>query len=555
MAFNFNPVLSEIQGAFSKMSPDAQATLTKVAGNSLPSAATTTAAQTPSVIPHGMLLPHPDAGPEPAPISMGSSTPSLSMPSMPSAPPQLVTGPKRGQEMMTTGQSVPIGTTAGDTVERQRLLGEKPGVDNIYHDVTNSHLGEAHPFLGKLLGGLAEVGGKIGDTLASAAPGIGREIPGTTANHNMLLSHANTALGQDLGNAQKQAQTASDNANAGKTNAETPEVAPVAEARIGAQNATTGHENAETANLQNPAPAAPKYEETPSGPMMIHPDGTAQPVTVDGKPIGAPVKLSYQTVDAADGPHVYGVDEKGNKVVDLGKHYEKPMAVNINTSEAADPMLVQQIGTGRMPVGRMSYLLARNPQLMSAVAQAFPDFDASKIESYARTYNDFTSGKTSVMLNSGGTALGHLAELKAMNTDKSHIPGTADYNAYENKADTVAVELAKFYGDATVPAIQAIKKTLTATLPGQRDAGIKTQAQSMGDKINSFEQEWRNAAPSKQYQAPMPGLSDSAYHALAKLSPQQAEGGAQPTRPASVPANYNWNPQGNGGKGSWRAPQ
>jgi hypothetical protein len=371
----------------------------------------------------------------------------------------------------------------------------------------------------------------------------------------MLLSHANTALGQDLGNAQKQAQTASENATAGKTNAETPEVAPEAEARIGAQNATTGHENAETANLQNPAPAAPKYEETPSGPMMIHPDGTAQPVTVDGKPIGAPVKLSYQTVDAADGPHVYGVDEKGNKVVDLGKHYEKPMAVNINTSEAADPMLVQQIGTGRMPVGRMSYLLARNPQLMSAVAQAFPDFDASKIESYARTYNDFTSGKTSVMLNSGGTALGHLAELKAMNTDKSHIPGTADYNAYENKADTVAVELAKFYGDATVPAIQAIKKTLTATLPGQRDAGIKTQAQSMGDKINSFEQEWRNAAPSKQYQAPMPGLSDSAYHALAKLSPQQAEGGAQPTRPASVPANYNWNPQGNGGKGSWRAPQ
>src|SRR6185437_9473339 len=67
--------------------------------------------------------------------------------------------------------------------------------------------------------------------------------------------------------------------------------------------------------------------------------------------------------------------------------------------------LVDEIGTGRMPPGRMSYLLARNPQLLTAIAASYPDFDGSKIESYAKTYNDFTSGKTSVMLTSGGTAL------------------------------------------------------------------------------------------------------------------------------------------------------
>ena len=41
----------------------------------------------------------------------------------------------------------------------------------------------------------------------------------------------------------------------------------------------------------------------------------------------------------------------------------------------------------------------------------------------------------------------------------------AAYTAYQNKADTVATELAKFYGDSTIPAIAAIKSTLTSQLP------------------------------------------------------------------------------------------
>jgi hypothetical protein len=275
MAFNFNPVLSEIQGHIQSMSPDAQAVVAKVGGNTLPSAAATAAAQAPSVIPHGMLLPHPDADPEPTPILMGSSTPSLSMPSMPSAAPRLITGPKRGQEMMSNGQSVPIGTTAGDTVERQRLMGEKPGVDNIYHDVTNSSFGQNHPFAGKLLGGLAQVGGKIGDTLANAAPGIAREIPGTTVRHNMLLNQANTALGQDEANAQKQAQAASENATAQHTAAEMPEIAPNAESARGMQGAQKANLESEIKTRENPS------EEWKAIPQIIGPNG--EPVEIESK--------------------------------------------------------------------------------------------------------------------------------------------------------------------------------------------------------------------------------------------------------------------------------
>ena len=172
--FNFNPVLSEIQAHMAAMSPPAQAAV-KMANPSIPTPQETAGA--PSVIPPGMLLPHPDAGPPPGNITMPSPPPSL----MPSEQPK--------------------GTIECDTQQRQTLLNEKPGVDNIYHNITNSGFGQNHPFLGKLLGGIGEVGGKIGDTLLNAAPGIAREIPGTTANHNMLLGQADANLGQDLGSA------------------------------------------------------------------------------------------------------------------------------------------------------------------------------------------------------------------------------------------------------------------------------------------------------------------------------------------------------------------
>ena len=173
---------------------------------------------------------------------------------------------------------------------------------------------------------------------------------------------------------------------------------------------------------------------------------------------------------------------------------------------------------------RLEYLVSRKPEVIEAVERAYPgQFDGSKVQGYVNTYKDFTSGKTSVQLNSGGTALGHLKEAMDLNTIASHIPGTPAYNAYENKIDTVATELAKFYGDATVPAIAAIKKTLTATLPGNREAAIRTQAQSMGDKLDAFEQTWKNAAPSKSYQAPMPYISDAAKQARADLDPEYAK--------------------------------
>jgi hypothetical protein len=188
--------------------------------------------------------------------------------------------------------------------------------------------------------------------------------------------------------------------------------------------------------------------------------------------------------------------------------------------------LIDSIGTGKIALDRLGYLAARNPDLLASVVRKYPDFDSTKAASYLPTYKEFTStkpGTAGSALNAGATALKHLHELSELNTVKSHIYGTADYTAYQNKADTLSTELARFYGDSTVPAIANIKKTLASTLPGNRQAAIATQAKSMGDKFDAYEQTWKNAAPSAAYEAPMPGIDPAAQAARAALDPDYAK--------------------------------
>ena len=186
--------------------------------------------------------------------------------------------------------------------------------------------------------------------------------------------------------------------------------------------------------------------------------------------------------------------------------------------------LMTSMTSGHMAPERLSYLLRGKDgvQLMGMVAHVDPNFDSAKGKSYGDTYKEFTSTRNNVAggaLNSGGTALGHLLELQALNTPGSHVPHRPEWTAYQSKANTLASELAKFYGESTIPAIDALRETLTSTLPGNREAAIRTQAQSMGDKIDSYEQQWKNAAPSKRYEAPMPNITESAKAARAKLDP------------------------------------
>lgn len=184
--------------------------------------------------------------------------------------------------------------------------------------------------------------------------------------------------------------------------------------------------------------------------------------------------------------------------------------------------LVDQIGQGRIVPERLAYLLAREPGLVAAVTQKYPDFDLSKAQAYPATYKNFTSGQVSKQLNSGSTALRHLAQLKQINDTnpyEARVPGTAANKAYNNLLDTVADELSTFYGEPkTNEAINSKKSTLGGLT--NRDAAIQEQAMAMGEKFDELEQTWKNSAPSSGYQAPMPGYSDAAKKARAYLDPR-----------------------------------
>lgn len=193
----------------------------------------------------------------------------------------------------------------------------------------------------------------------------------------------------------------------------------------------------------------------------------------------------------------------------------------LNTLPPDQKSLVQGIGTGKIGMNRLDYLVTRKPEVLEAVTRAYPDFDSTKVKNYIDTSKDFTAGKTSQELVAGSTALMHLNELHGLNTLQSRVPGTVDYQRYENKVDTVAPELARFYGNNTEKGIESYKKTLNALL--NRDAAIQTQAQSMGDRFDSYEQKWKNAAPSAAYQGPLPGVSDAAKQARAALDPRYAQ--------------------------------
>lgn len=197
---------------------------------------------------------------------------------------------------------------------------------------------------------------------------------------------------------------------------------------------------------------------------------------------------------------------------------EKASGVDANGEPSS---LARDIASGHVTVDRLGYLLAKNPDLVAGVMKVDPNFDSAKAAAYPKVYQDFTStknGSAGGTLVAAGTAFKHLQELRELNTLESRIPGTADYQRYQNKLDTVAPELAKVYNDSTIPGIAGYKKTLGALT--NRDPAIVTQAQSMGDKVDALNQTWTNAAPSAKYEAPLPGMDAHANAARASLDPR-----------------------------------
>jgi hypothetical protein len=164
--------------------------------------------------------------------------------------------------------------------------------------------------------------------------------------------------------------------------------------------------------------------------------------------------------------------------------------------------VVKSIGTGHVVADRLGYLLTKSPNLVAAVAKAYPDFDTSKAAGYAAMYKKFVAGPNSDTLQNASTASRHLKELFDLNTLESRIPGTADYKRYKTQLNTLVDELGKFYGTTTIPGLEGFRESLGGWM--NRGAAIQQQSNAMQDKLKSLEEEWDRGAPSAAYKPQMP---------------------------------------------------
>jgi hypothetical protein len=185
----------------------------------------------------------PPAG-TPAPTIMPAGGASVSGPTAP--PIQLPQQSLSEAAHLPTQQPNVVGPSKNEAT-LYNLQNSKPGLENVYHSVTNSDFGQAHPMLGKLTGIAGQIPATAADlamslkglpVLGNSLSSIGQVMPGTTEQHNAKLGEAQGAVNADEINAEKGAQTEGLQAN------------------IPMRQAQTEHFNAETA-AGTPVPPSP----------------------------------------------------------------------------------------------------------------------------------------------------------------------------------------------------------------------------------------------------------------------------------------------------------
>lgn len=203
----------------------------------------------------------------------------------------------------------------------------------------------------------------------------------------------------------------------------------------------------------------------------------------------------------------------------------------VNTSDPESQAMIKDIGSGRMPTARLDYIAARKPEILEAVAKAYPDFDGSKIQAYVEASKKFTSGKIATSLNSAGTMFDHAKRLYDHTTTASLVPGTEDYRIRQADVQHLAMEAATFLNNGNQPGQQEVQhytELLSPKLPFNRKASIKEVVELLREKYGEYKQEWENAAPSDAYRRPMPGVSPNAEKAMAYvLNDGKGSAGAQ----------------------------
>jgi len=177
------------------------------------------------------------------------------------------------------------------------------------------------------------------------------------------------------------------------------------------------------------------------------------------------------------------------------------------------PQIAQQVkglAEGKIPFP--SSFALKSPywqQMISAVSQYDPEFDAVNYQARAATRKDFTTGKSAQSINALNTVAQHISALKQLgdNLSDSNLPlvnaglntfknmtGDPTVNSYDAAAGHVAEELTRAWRGAggSEADIERSIKTLGHDLsPAQRSGALQTLGELVKGKVDALGDQYR----------------------------------------------------------------
>ncbi len=162
---------------------------------------------------------------------------------------------------------------------------------------------------------------------------------------------------------------------------------------------------------------------------------------------------------------------------------------------------IRAIGEGRVELSPRVMSSKDGKLLMQQLTTAYPNFDQSKAQSYFKTRQDFTSGKTSVGINSYNTSIAHLGTMwdhvSSTNSATLNIPGTQVHRQLDLDKQLVSTELAKAVsnGQMTEGEKNQILGSISGYTVGSYQDRIKEAVTLLTGKLEAYQQQWNNGAP------------------------------------------------------------
>lgn len=260
-----------------------------------------------------------------------------------------------------------------------------------------------------------------------------------------------------------------------------------------------------------------------------------------------------ETRDAFGNPLVYNADNPtqtmplGNGTNPFSPTTQTPQAGQQQTTgddflKTLQPNIASQVKA--LADGKMQFpggFALKSPywqQMISAVSQYDPSFDAVNYNARSKTRGDFTSGKSAQNITALNTAMSHLSTLK----DSYDALGNSDYPAYNSMANWVGNQFgdkntqtntANVSADATAVSHELAKvfrstgmsegeikdwenKINTSSTPSQSNAIIQSALDLMNGRMQAIGQQYNQGMGTTK--DPLELLSPEAQRAYQKLS-------------------------------------